>query len=142
VLLAVLVLSGCKDEGEDRYREAAAQYQQLLEAGKSSADPGFDAVLGKLRQVPTGSKARGKADALAQSIERGRGPKLGRPLALPAPQASDEPEVAAQQAECARQAQALGNLSGLPREQAERRLADCRRSVQQLEELRHQREGP
>lgn len=138
LLIPLLALAGCKDEGVQKLRQARAHYQQLVERGLPPVHPEFDHVLAELRSVPARSRAHDEAQALIRQLERGRGPRPARPLATSEPTRPESAEIARIEAECAALARELGSADVGERERFERSVAECqRRRDRRIEEEHH-----
>jgi hypothetical protein len=135
VLLSVLLLTACKreDPGPKTLAQAKASYLSLVEKGARPTDPAFDPVISQLETVSADSAARTEAQDLLRSLKRSRGNRPGLPLATPPK--TNEPDVAAKQAECERLVRALPDAGD--RAAAEKAVAVCRSQVHALEELHH-----
>lgn len=125
VLCAGVVLSSlpaCRDRGRDRYREARAEYERLIERHTPLRDPAFDQVREKLLSVPKDSKARPEAERLANAIANAR-------VLPPAPLATAPQPGAdggALDAACAALAQQLGRADAGERPRYLEALRRCR----------------
>lgn len=148
LLVVVLALCACKDEGKDTLAKVKTQYAALIAVGTPAQSRDFDALLKDLDSIPSSSGARAEADKLKAAIVAARGPRAGRPLAVPARPLPDlgAPEVQAQleatRAECERLAKELGTLDGDARKAKLELLDACRRRTDELiESLEHEHDG-
>lgn len=139
-LLLGVLLSACSER--DPFPDAKQRYTTLLTEGRSPKHADFDAVLADLKSVKPGSKSWAEAQGLKQAIERARGASVGAPLAVaPTVLPQVEPELESQRLElqktreaCAQLAEALGTLAPDARPETQKRLDECRRRAQMLDE--------
>jgi hypothetical protein len=115
LLLCVIALSSCRDEGAERYARARATYDSLLDRGELPTSKAFDPVLADLAFAQTTGAHAGEAKRLADAIRFGRSPHQPTPLALGAKPGTRPPELEAQLAACARLAQLAGADGGVAR---------------------------
>lgn len=130
-LVAVCVLSACRDRGAEAFARAELQYRALLAEAAAPHDARFDAVLKDLGQVPSSSKHFVAAKALIHGIEAGRERRVRTPLAL-VPNGRRSSALEAQLAACARLAQLAGLDGGIDRHTLEA-LEACRFRAEKLE---------
>lgn len=142
-LTSAALLLGCRDAGLEKYREARARYEALVEQRRPPADPAYDEVLRLLDEVPANSNVREKADALRESLLHSRRPIAPLPLATRRESTEGEDaREAALRAECARLAEQLGKTPQDARAAVEKQLAGCRAALGKLEEERHHQAQP
>lgn len=136
LFLALVLLSGCADEGLRVIKAAEKQYATLVEERRPPWDPAFDSVLAQLARVPPGSEARPRAERLRAAIEAGRRMPAKPPLAR-GRAALPDPTLEAQEARCAHLARALGEAAPPQKDELQRRLDECRRAASARREALH-----
>lgn len=135
---ALLLLLACKDAGDDVLAQVKTQYTSLLQTGTPAQSRDFEKLLETLATIPKSSHARKEADQLKAAIETARGPKIERPLAVPATPLPDlgAPELQARleatRGECERLAKDLSGAEGEARKQKLEVLDACRRRLDEL----------
>jgi hypothetical protein len=132
LLLCVIALSSCRDEGAERYARARATYDSLLDRGELPTSKAFDPVLADLAFAQTTGAHAGEAKRLADAIRFGRSPHQPTPLALGAKPGTRPPELEAQLAACARLAQLAGADGGVALK-ALAALEACRRRAEEID---------
>ncbi len=133
VLLVLLALCACHDEGRDTLAKVKGQYAALIQAGTPPRSRDYDALLKDLESIPKSSRARAEADQLVRAITNARGPALERPLAV-APRPDVNAELAEARAECERLVKELAALDGDARKAKLELLDACRRRADTLNE--------
>lgn len=129
-LLLTFALSGCKDEGREKYLAARAQYVALVDKGTHPADPAWEPVRQKLASVPKDSNAYKEAQDLLAAIDKGR--KLPeKPLAITPGGLSPTEEA------CAALAKQLGAADAGERARLEEALARCREKLEREKATSH-----
>ncbi len=136
VAAPTFTLFGCKDPGVERYDQALHQYETLVGQGVRPTDARFAEVSKLLDEVPAGSSAHVRAEALRRALQSAQAPKVRTPLAvqggshLPA-------EVAAQLVQCRTLAEQLGTTPEAERPAKLQALDACRAAAEQLDEQSH-----
>jgi hypothetical protein len=128
----LLLFCGCKDEGLERYQQAAHQYQELVDHGVPPNDARFAEVLKLLDEVPSSSTARPRADGLRKALQGAQGPKVRTPLAISGG-ANLPPPVAEQLARCRKLAEEMGTTAEGERAAKLKELDGCRETAERLD---------
>lgn len=132
VVVALLLLAACKDQGVEKHEKALALYSDCMSRKVKPTDPCFDEVLKRLEEIPKGSMARPKADAMRDALLNFRQPPLRTPLAIQGgPNLA--PDVTDQLRQCQRLAEQLGRTPEADRPTLMRELDACRAKAERLD---------
>jgi hypothetical protein len=130
-LTLLLLTASCKDEGVERHKQALEKYSACVIKAVPPNDPCFAEVLTILDTIPKSSSARPRADALRESLQTARQPRIRTPLAV---QGGPHlpPEVVTQLQQCQRLAEQLGATPEADRPARLRELDACRAKAETL----------
>lgn len=130
--VALLLVMSCKDEGVAKHQQALDVYTACITRGAPPSDACFDEVLTTLEQVPKGSGARVRSDALRDGLLTARQPKLRTPLAVQGG-ANLPLDVIAQLKKCQHLAEQLGTTPDAGRPGKLLELEACRAAAEKLD---------
>lgn len=130
--ITLLLLAACKDEGVEKHQKALTLYGDCMSRGVKPTDPCFAGVLKLLEEIPKGSTARPKADAMREALLTFQQPRLRTPLAIQGgPNLA--PDVVETLRQCQRLAEKLGQTPEAERPALMRELDACRATAEKLD---------